>query len=57
MSRKMFFKEEKSNRWNDAWWFNAYDNAAKGKGDGEQSETPKIYSGIEIFLCFNYFRC
>lgn len=44
------FKEESSNRWNDAWWFNAYDNAAKKTGGDSDSDSdsdkPKVYTGI-----------
>ena len=54
----MGFKEQQSNRWNDAWWFNAYDSAAKKVGnrtptsdsdsdsDESGSTTQKIYTGM-----------
>lgn len=44
------FKEESSNRWNDNWWYNAYDNAAKKTGGDSDSDSdsdkPKVYTGI-----------
>ena len=51
---KVGFNEERENRWNHCWWFNAYDSAVKKIGsnstesDSESdsvSSVPKVYTG------------
>ncbi|KAK8801767.1 hypothetical protein WA588_006052 [Blastocystis sp. NMH] len=53
------FKEAQANRWNQCWWFDAYDSAAKkiGKDSSSDSDSdsdeeekgPKVYTDAELF--------
>ena len=55
-------KEAKANRWNQCWWFDAYDNAAKNigsKSKSEDNDTDNVFpeekkDGSKVYtgLCF-----
>ncbi|KNB42275.1 hypothetical protein JH06_4291 [Blastocystis sp. subtype 4] len=53
LERMIGYKEAQANRWNECWWFDAYDSAAKkidsDSDSNREEKSPRIYSDAELF--------